>query len=75
MSRQFTRPSKPAHGPGAFDRRLLADAHKPTDGALIANAIRELHRTGLTAKDISDTLRIGLAAVQQALRQDAGSHP
>ena len=54
----------------AYDWRLLADMHKPTDPAAIAVEIRRLHSDdGLTARDISNTLRLDLGVVLQALRE------
>jgi hypothetical protein len=68
MSRQFTRPSKPAHG--SYDwTQFLAQMHRPTGEALQAE-IRRMHSTGLTDRDIAASLRIGVGAVQQALRAD-----
>jgi len=52
-----------------YDWRQLAELHRPTDGAVMVAAIQKMHQSGLTARDISDTLRIGLAAVHQALNQ------
>jgi hypothetical protein len=52
----------------AYDWRLLADVHKPTDPAAIAAEIRRLHATGLKPRDISNTLRLDLGVVLQALR-------
>jgi hypothetical protein len=57
----------------AYDWRLLADMHKPTDPAMIVNEIRRLNRDGLSPHDIAATLRIGVAAVEQAL--DAATPP
>jgi hypothetical protein len=48
-----------------------ADQHRPTDPAILAASIRQLGASGLTAQDISALLRIGIGAVQQALRGDA----
>lgn len=45
------------------------DTHRPTDGETLQAEIRRLHSTGLKPRDIADSLRIGLAAVQQALRE------
>jgi hypothetical protein len=42
--------------------------HRPTDGETLQAEIRHLHSTGLTTQDIAASLRIGVAAVQQALR-------
>ena len=50
------------------------DQHRPTDSQAIAVEIRRLRQTGLTARDIATSLRLGLGAVLEALRQDAGSH-
>jgi len=56
----------------AFDWRKLADLHKPGDPAAIAIEIRRLHRdNSLTARDISDTLRLDLGVVLHALREVA----
>lgn len=47
------------------------DQHRPTDGKTMQAEIRHLHSTGLTVHDIASTLRIGVAAVQQALKDAA----
>jgi hypothetical protein len=47
-----------------FDWR---DMFKPTDPAAIVSEIRRLNRDGLKPHDIAATLRIGVAAVEQAL--------
>jgi hypothetical protein len=57
--------------PAAFDWRLLADMHKPTDPAAIAAEIRRLAATGLKPRDISNTLRLDMGAVLEALREVA----
>ncbi len=56
------------------DWGLLAEMHKPTDPAAIAAEIRRLRATGLTPRDIANTLRLGLGAVLDALRTDGGGH-
>jgi len=53
----------------AYDWRLLADTHKPTDAAQITAAIRHLHQSGLKPHDIASVMRVGLGAVLQALRE------
>jgi hypothetical protein len=45
------------------------DQHRPTDGKTMQAEIRHLHSTGLTARDIAASLHIGVAAVEQALRE------
>lgn len=45
------------------------DQHRPTDIMVMADEIRRLHGTGLKPRDIADSLRIGIAAVTQALRE------
>jgi hypothetical protein len=45
------------------------DQHRPTDTTVIADEIRRLHGFGLKARDIADSLRIGVSAVLQALGQ------
>jgi hypothetical protein len=45
------------------------DQHRPTDGETMQAEIRHLHSTGLTVRDIAAALRIGVAAVEQALRE------
>jgi hypothetical protein len=47
------------------------DQHRPTDGKTMQAEIRHLHSTGLTVHDIASTLHIGVAAVQQALKDAA----
>jgi hypothetical protein len=46
------------------------DQHQPTDTAVLVSEIQRLRATGLTARDIANTLRLGLGAVVEALRQD-----
>jgi hypothetical protein len=53
------------------DWGLLAAMHKPTDGDALQAEIRLLHQGGLKPRDISNTLRLGLGAVLEALRQGA----
>lgn len=48
-----------------YDRR--ARMHRPTDSAVLALEIRRLRQNGLTARDISDALRIDMGAVLNAL--------
>jgi hypothetical protein len=48
-----------------------ADIHRPTDPVVIAAEICRLRQTGLTPRDIANSLRLGLGAVLEALRQDA----
>jgi hypothetical protein len=55
----------------ASDYRRVADMHRPTDPAMIAVEIRRLRQTGLTARDIANSLRVGLGAVLEALRPAA----
>jgi hypothetical protein len=43
------------------------DQHRPTDSQAITAEIRRLRLTGLTPRDIATALRIGVAAVVQAL--------
>ncbi len=47
-----------------------AQVHRPTNPAALAAEIRRLAATGLTARDISIALRVGLGQVLEAL-QDA----
>jgi hypothetical protein len=62
----MTRPALPvgAHG----DWQLLAQMHRPPD---ITEAVRRLAAQGLKPHDIAAALRIGVAAVEQALREVA----
>jgi hypothetical protein len=53
----------------AYDWRLLADMHRPTDAAQITATIRHLHESGLKPHDIANVMRLGLGAVLQALRE------
>ncbi len=46
--------------PAALARR---DRYRPTDPAALAAEVRRLHRTGLTARDISTALRLQLDQV------------
>lgn len=57
--------------PAPYDWRKLAELHKPTDAAQIAETIRHLHESGLKPHDIANVMRIGLGAVLQALREVA----
>lgn len=52
--------------------QMLAEMHRPTDSAAIAAEIRRLRQTGLTVHDVAAALHLGVAAVQQALR-DGGT--
>jgi hypothetical protein len=45
--------------------------HKPTEPAAITAAIRNMHRTGLKARDIAATMRVDLSVALQALREDS----
>jgi hypothetical protein len=47
--------------------QMAAEMHKPDD---IPAAVRKLAAQGLKHHDIAAALRIGVAAVEQALRQD-----
>jgi hypothetical protein len=47
------------------------DQHRPTDGEAVQAECRRLRETGLTPHDIANVLKIGLGAVQQALRDAA----
>jgi hypothetical protein len=49
---------------------LMAEMHRPTDSTAIAAEIRRLRQTGLTVHDIAAALHLGVAAVEQALRQE-----
>jgi hypothetical protein len=63
--------SAPSIG-GPLDWALLygrRDLYRPTDPTLIAAEVRRMHRDGLKVRDIADSLRIGVAAVTQALRE------
>jgi len=51
--------------------QMLANMHRPTDPEAIAAEIRRLRKTGLTARDISNTLRLDLGVVLAALREHA----
>jgi hypothetical protein len=51
--------------------QMLANMHRPTDPAVIAAEIRRLRQTGLTPRDMSNTLRLDLAVVLEALREAA----
>lgn len=44
-----------------------ATLHRPTDQAAVMATVRALAAQGLKPHDISDALRIGVAAVSQAL--------
>jgi hypothetical protein len=48
---------------------MAATMHRPNDAAGLAAAARELASQGLKAHDIAASLRIGVAAVEQALRE------
>jgi hypothetical protein len=65
MNRQFNMPAA-AHP----SWQMMANTHRPTDGDALQAEIRRLRQTGLTAHDIASTLRMGVAAVEQALQQD-----
>jgi hypothetical protein len=47
------------------------DQHRPTDGENMQAECRRLRDSGLMVHDIAVTLRIGVAAVHQALREVA----
>ena len=51
-----------------YDRR--ARMHAPTDSTVLTAEIRRLRQTGLTARDIANTLRLDMGAVLTALRTD-----
>jgi len=53
----------------AYDWRLLAELNKPTDHLDMAEQIRKLRESGLMPYDISEALRIDIAAVHQALQR------
>lgn len=55
---------------GPIDWAVLygRNQHQPTDTAVLVSEIQRLSATGLTAHDIAASLRIGVAAVLQALR-------
>jgi hypothetical protein len=55
----------------ALDYRKRADLHRPTDGDAFWEAICQLAMTGLTPRDISAALGIGVGAVLQALSSNA----
>ncbi len=61
---------------GTLDMAAMAmlygsrDQHRPSDPAVIAAEIRRLHRDGLKPRDIANSLRLGLGAVLEALRQE-----
>jgi hypothetical protein len=58
--------------PAPYDWRKLAELHKPTNPAAIAIEIRRLHSDNcLTARDISNTLRLDLGIVLAALHSVA----
>lgn len=66
----MNRSTSPQHG--QFDwRQMMANLHRPTEPERIAAEIRRLRATGLTEYDIAAALRIGVAAVRQALGQAA----
>jgi hypothetical protein len=50
--------------------QMMAEMHRPTGAALQAE-IRRLAEQGLKPHDISAVLRVGVAAVVQALREVA----
>lgn len=52
------------------DWGLLARMHQPSD---VSDAVRKLAAQGLKPHDIASSLRIGVAAVEQALR-DGDKH-
>jgi hypothetical protein len=56
---------------GQLDYHALANLHKPTDATRIAKEVRRLHAQGLTDRDISATLHLGLAAVTELLKAQA----
>ena len=51
----------------AYDWTHLAQMHRPTGPIAIAAAVRQLAAQGLKPHDISATLHLGIAAVNQAL--------
>jgi hypothetical protein len=48
-----------------YERR--AQAHRPSDQAALAGEIKRLHRTGLRALDIAQSLRLNLDVVINVL--------
>jgi hypothetical protein len=48
-----------------YERRR--NQHRPQDPSQLVDQIRELHRGGLTARDISNAWRLPLGSVQQAI--------
>jgi hypothetical protein len=50
---------------------MLAQMHRPTDGETLQAECRRLRDSGLLVHDIATHLRIGVAAVQQALSEVA----
>lgn len=51
--------------------QLSANLHRPTDSRAMAAEIRRLRGEGLMPRDIADTLRLGLGAVLEALKDAA----
>jgi hypothetical protein len=56
---------------GTLDWAVLygRNQYRPTDGETMQAEIRHLHSTGLKPHDIAASLHIGVAAVEQALRE------
>ena len=52
---------------GTLDTEALAKLHRPTDLNGMDAAIAELHKQGLTARDIATALDLSIAAVMVAL--------
>ena len=46
---------------------ILAAMNRPTDPAAIAEEVRRLRRSGLTAQDVSQALRISPAVIREIL--------
>ncbi len=51
--------------------QMLANMHRPTDGETLQAECRRLRDGGLKPHDIANVLRLGLGAVEQALREAA----
>ena len=64
---QYT-PAGPRQGHGLVDWRQMADKHRPTDPQVLAAEIRRLYGTNLKARDIAIALRLDLAVVLDALK-------
>jgi hypothetical protein len=61
--------------PGQLGYHELALLYRPTDPAALKAEIRRMRSRGLLPRDIATALRLDLAAVVEALRDDEGPPP